>query len=68
MRYFIANMSLLFLIWAALTALVAVCFDPRWWVYCVAVPVFFFVAGFLEERMFSGHVNRLVDRIWSRRT
>ncbi len=64
MRYLIANLSLMVLIWAALTALVAVYFDPPWWVYCVAVPVFFFVAGFLEERVFSGHINRLVDSIW----
>lgn len=68
MRYFIANMSVMFLIWASLTTLVAVGFDPPWWVYCIAVPVLFFVAGFLEERVCSGHVNRLVDSVWRSRT
>lgn len=64
MRYAIANLSLMIVIWSALIALVAICFAPHWWVYLGLVPVFFFVAGFLEERMLSGFVNRLIDAIW----
>ena len=64
MRYLIANLTLMAVIWTVLTVLVAVYFNPRWWVYLGLAPLFLFIAGFLEERVLSGFVNRLVDTIW----
>lgn len=63
----LANLALIVVIWAGLTALVAFWFAPRWWVYIVLVPLFFFVAGFFQERLLSGLVNRAVHAVAKKR-
>ena len=59
-KYVIANiggMIIVFslLIWATFSLLA-----PDWWTYFLIVPLFFLIAGFIQERILSRVVNKLV--------
>jgi len=65
-KYLIANLAILATLLISTIAVIEVSIAPPKWAYMVIVPVAFFSLGYLEERVFSGIVNRVIDRTISK--
>ena len=64
-KYVIANIGVMALLFSLLIWATASFIAPAWWIYFLVVPIAFLIAGFAEERLLSGIVNRFVDLLFN---
>ena len=64
-KYVIANLLMMAFLFTALVFSVSALLSPPWWCYLLILPISFFIAGYAEERLLSGVVNRLVSLLFA---